>query len=94
MAEFNVDYLPIDMQFVDEKGMLTPEASQYMRSVHNLVSNNFNANGTHLPTIDPESLVKTPTGALENGAAYYNTTANQTEVIENGVRKKFTTTPV
>lgn len=92
MAEFNVDFLPLDVPFTDNKGMLTPAAEQYMRSLHNLVSSNFNANGTHLPTIEGQALVKTPTGGLENGASYYNTDSDQPETIKNGKRHSFNLT--
>jgi hypothetical protein len=94
VAEFNIDYLPVDKALTNKDGTLSPAWENYLRSLHNLASNNFNANGTHLPTIDPDALVETPTGAFENGAAYYNTTDNQAEIIINGVRHSFDTTVI
>lgn len=92
MAEFNVDFLPLTMAFTNKDGTLSGAAANYMRSLHNLVSNNFNDHGVHFPTIDGASLALTPTGDLENGATYYDTTDGQPETIIDGVRHKFTTT--
>ncbi len=94
MAEFNVAYLPLSHSVTNSDGTLSDAWQTYFRSLHNLASNNFNDNGTHLPTIDPECLVKTPSGALENGASYYNKNNNTVEVIVNGARHTFNTTAV
>jgi hypothetical protein len=94
MAEFNIDYLPIGQPIANRDGTLSDSWQNYFRSLHNVASNNFNASGTHLPTIDPDSLVLTPTGQKENGAAYYNKDNNTVEVIVNGERHTFNTTVV
>ncbi len=94
MAEFNIDYWLIDKAVTNKDGTLSDSWQNYFRSLHNLASNNFNDSGTHLPTINPNSLVLTPTGAKENGAAYYNKDNNTVEVIVSGQRHTFDTTAV
>lgn len=93
MTTFTVGFLPLDQPLVDKKGILTSTGVDYFRSVHNVVSTNFNDFGVHFPTIEPGSLALTPTNTLENGATYYNTTDNQPETIIEGVRHSFNTTP-
>lgn len=94
MAEFNTDFLPLHAPLVDKTGNLSPTWENYFKSLHNTVSNNFNTNGTHLPTIEAGALVKTPTGGLENGASYYNSDTNTPEIIVNGQRHSFNTTAI
>lgn len=94
MAEFNIDYLPVDQPLTNKDGTLAPAWENYFRSLHNLASNNFNAKGVHFPTIDADSLATTPEGSFENGAAYYNNNENRPEIIINGQRFSFDTTMV
>jgi len=66
MSVFQVSFPPMDNKIVDEKGNLTEEWSNHLRSLYNLVLNNFNQQGVQLTTLTGDEV-----GNDNDGTTFY-----------------------
>jgi len=89
MATFNVTYAPLNQPLVDKNGMITPQWSNYMRSLTNLTSNNFNSKGLNSPTLNTSEF-----SGDENGSMYYDNDNDDPRIIVAGVLKSIDTSTI
>jgi hypothetical protein len=88
MPQYQISKPPFHAPLTEENGMMHHSWKTYFTSLHQIMNNNFNTQGTQIAPVNPEDV-----GNSDNGVMYYSSSGNQFEGFINGATHVFTTTP-
>jgi len=86
MSQYNVPFLSLDTQIVNENGTMTQEMLNFVKGMSDLFNNNFNATGLKVPD-QPTTI-----NVNENGTIWYNNNTNTAQILVDGQPHNFNTT--